>query len=45
MSAIKKLEHLFKEGKISRRDFLAQVSALGLAATVSPYILPKASFA
>ncbi|MEE8432190.1 MAG: ABC transporter substrate-binding protein [Candidatus Desulfatibia sp.] len=39
MSSLKKLELLFTEGKISRREFLARVSALGLMAAVSPMLL------
>ena len=41
MSTVKRLERLFSEGKISRREFLGQVSALGLAAVVSPALLSK----
>jgi peptide/nickel transport system substrate-binding protein len=39
MSKIKELEQLFAQGKISRRDFLARVSALGLAVAISPALL------
>ncbi len=39
MIQLKKLEKLFSQGKISRRAFLAQASALGLAVTVSPALL------
>ena len=39
MSKLKDLELLFAQGKISRREFMAQVSALGLAAAVSPALL------
>ena len=39
MSSLKKLELLFTEGKITRREFIAQVSALGLMAAVSPMLL------
>lgn len=39
MPGLKELEHLFTEGKINRREFLARVSALGLAAAVSPAFL------
>ncbi len=39
MSSLKKLELLFTEGKITRREFIAQVSALGLMAAVSPALL------
>lgn len=36
MSRVKELENLFTRGKITRREFIARVSALGLAAAVSP---------
>ena len=39
MSALKKLERLLNDGKITRREFLARASALGLAAAVSPALL------
>ena len=39
MSEFEKLERLFKEGKITRRKFLAQVSAFGLVTAVSPSLL------
>jgi peptide/nickel transport system substrate-binding protein len=39
MSKLKELEKLFTEGKITRREFMARVSALGLAAAVSPAFL------
>jgi peptide/nickel transport system substrate-binding protein len=39
MSELSKLTKLFKQNKISRRQFIAQVSALGLAAAVSPALL------
>ncbi len=34
MSEAKKLEHLLAQGEITRRDFLARLSALGIAATL-----------
>ncbi len=40
MSRLEGLERLLTEGKITRREFLARVSALGLAAAVSPALLP-----
>ncbi len=43
MSELKKFEKLFTEGKITRREFMAKVSALGLAAAVSPALLSKAA--
>jgi peptide/nickel transport system substrate-binding protein len=39
MSKVKELEKLFTEGKLSRREFMARVSALGLMAAVSPALL------
>jgi peptide/nickel transport system substrate-binding protein len=39
MSKLRELEKLFTEGKITRREFMARVSALGLAAAVSPALL------
>jgi len=36
MSRVKDLETLLEHGKISRREFLARASALGIAATLSP---------
>jgi ABC-type transport system substrate-binding protein len=41
MSELKKFEKLFTEGKITRREFMAKVSALGLVAAVSPALLSK----
>jgi len=40
MSKLKELEKLLSHGKITRREFLARVSALGLAVAVSPALLP-----
>jgi peptide/nickel transport system substrate-binding protein len=40
MSELKVLERLLTEGKLSRREFMARVSALGLMAAVSPALLP-----
>ena len=39
MSTLKELEKLLTQGKITRREFIARVSALGLAAAVSPALL------
>ena len=39
MSKIKQLEDMLTQGKLSRREFLARVSALGLMAAVSPALL------
>ena len=43
MSTLKELERLLTEGGISRREFLARASALGLMAAVSPALLPRAA--
>ncbi|MBW1711191.1 MAG: ABC transporter substrate-binding protein, partial [Deltaproteobacteria bacterium] len=40
MSVLEDLERLLTEGKITRREFLARASALGLAAAASPALLP-----
>ncbi len=39
MKSLEKLEKMFREGKLTRREFLARASALGLAAAVSPALL------
>jgi peptide/nickel transport system substrate-binding protein len=39
MSELKELESLLEQGKITRRDFLARLSALGITAAVSPALL------
>ena len=39
MSKLKELENLLTEGKITRRTFIARVSAMGLMAAVSPVLL------
>ena len=39
MSKLKELERLLTNGKITRRDFIARVSAIGLMAAVSPALL------
>ncbi len=39
MSKLKELEMLFTKGKLTRREFITRVSALGLAAAVSPALL------
>lgn len=39
MTNLEKLVRLFEQGRISRREFIAKVSALGLAAAVSPMLL------
>jgi len=39
LSELKKLERLLTQGKMSRRDFLARLSALGITAALSPALL------
>ena len=39
MSKLKELENLLTDGKITRREFIARVSAIGLMAAVSPALL------
>ena len=39
MTTLEKLEGMFREGNITRREFLAKASALGIAAAMSPAIL------
>ncbi|MBW1867504.1 MAG: ABC transporter substrate-binding protein [Deltaproteobacteria bacterium] len=36
MAELKALEHLLEQGKISRRDFLTRLSAIGMTAAVAP---------
>ena len=43
MPDLKQLEHLLTRGKISRREFMARVSALGLMAALSPALLAKSA--
>jgi peptide/nickel transport system substrate-binding protein len=43
MPDLKQLEHLLTCGKITRREFMARVSALGLMAAVSPALLPTSA--
>ena len=38
MTKLKELEVLLEKGKITRRDFLARMSALGLTVAVSPLL-------
>jgi len=45
MSEAKELERLLTQGKITRRDFLARVSALGIAATLPTAFLTTRSHA
>ena len=39
MTTLEKLEGMFREGNITRREFIAKASALGIAAAISPAIL------
>ena len=39
MSKLKELEVLLTQGKITRREFLARTSALGITAVLSPALL------
>ena len=39
MSKLKELEDLLSQGKITRREFIARMSALGLTAALSPVLL------
>jgi len=41
MRALEHLEKLFSEGKISRRQFMAQMTALGLTAAMSPVLMAR----
>ena len=41
MKEVKALEKMLTNGKITRRQFIAGMSALGLAATVSPVFMSK----
>ena len=43
MSELKELQRLFHNGQLTRREFLARVSALGLMAAVSPTLLTKSA--
>ena len=45
MSKLKKLEDMLTNGKISRREFLARMSALGLATAISPSAFIKSAHA
>lgn len=41
MTTLEKFQILYQEGKISRRDFIRKMSALGIAVAVSPALLNK----
>jgi peptide/nickel transport system substrate-binding protein len=45
MSKLRKLEKMVTTGKISRREFITRMSALGLAAAISPAIFTNAAYA
>ena len=45
MLELKKLENLLTQRKISRREFMARVSALGLATIISPALLSNSAHA
>lgn len=45
MSKVKELEHLLTLGKITRREFLARTSALGLTAALAPGLLTTSALA
>ena len=46
MSTLEKLQRLWSQGKITRRDFLARTSALGLSVALSPALMaPSANAA
>ena len=45
MTTLEKLESMFRVGKITRREFLAKASALGVAAAISPALLSSKAIA
>jgi peptide/nickel transport system substrate-binding protein len=45
MHTIKELRHLVSTGKMTRREFIARVSALGAAATLSPVLFSQSASA
>ncbi|NQU65047.1 MAG: twin-arginine translocation signal domain-containing protein, partial [SAR324 cluster bacterium] len=45
MSELQHLEKLFAEGQLSRRKFIARVSALGLTAAISPLMFSGSAMA
>jgi peptide/nickel transport system substrate-binding protein len=45
MSSLEKLERLFSQGKITRREFIARTTALGLTAAVSPALFASPAHA
>lgn len=42
---LKRLEDLFKQGRLSRRAFIKSAAALGLTATLSPALIPSSAHA
>ncbi len=38
---LKKLEHLIRDGRLDRRDFLKQAAAVGAGVALSPLLMPK----
>ncbi len=45
MPRLKQLENLFRTGQLSRREFIARVSAMGLAAAISPSLFSSSASA
>ena len=45
MNAIKELEDMVLTGKMTRRDFIARVAALGAAAALSPALFSSSALA
>ncbi len=41
MKTLEMLQGMFKDGKITRREFIQRASALGIAVTVSPALIPR----
>ena len=41
MRIVKTLERMFTEGLISRREFITRLSAMGIAVTMSPLLVPE----
>ena len=41
MQIVKTLERMFTEGLISRREFITRLSAMGIAVTMSPLLVPE----
>jgi len=45
MKTIKEMQHMVSTGKMTRREFIARVSALGVAATLSPALFTHTALA